>query len=58
MIRVLSGSVSQLRAEYTFALAHLCACPPPAVLQLGVLDFARLVDGIDQYRAEVRAAGR
>jgi hypothetical protein len=52
--RVLDGSVTRLRAEYTFALAHLCACPPPAALQLGLLDFARLLDGIDQYNAEMR----
>ena len=53
MKRVLDGSVTQLRAEYTFALAHLCACPPPVARQLGLLDFARLIDGIDDYRAHL-----
>ncbi len=54
---MLRGSVRQLRAEYTFALAHACACPPPVALQLGLLDFARLIDAIDRYEAAMRKAG-
>ena len=56
MRRVLDGSVTGLRAEYTFALAHLCACTPPVARDLRVLDFARLIDGIDRYDAEMRRA--
>jgi len=52
--RVTDGSVTRLRAEYTFALARLCACPPPTVLQLGILDFGLLIDGIDRYEAALR----
>lgn len=37
-------------------LARLCACPPPVALQLSLLDFARLIEGIDQYDAEMRRA--
>jgi hypothetical protein len=55
---VLDGSITQLRAEYTFALAHAVACPPPVALGLRLLDFARLLDGIDQYAAEMQRAGR
>ncbi len=51
MKRVTDGSIAALRAEYAFALAHLAACPPPVALQLGLLDFGRLIDGIDQYTA-------
>lgn len=57
MSRVLGGSVRQLRAEYSFALAHACACPPPLARQLSLLDFARLIDAIDRYDAEMRRAG-
>lgn len=52
----MSGRVAVLRAEYTFALAHMCACPPPVALSLRLLDFARLIDGIDQYNAAQRRA--
>ena len=53
MKRVLDGSVTQLRAEYTFALAHLCACPPPVARELQLLDFARLLGGIDDCKAHL-----
>lgn len=49
-----NGSVRQLRAEYSFALAHVCACPPPVALRLGLLDFARLIDAIDRYDAAMQ----
>ncbi len=55
---MLDGDIARLRAEYCFALAHLCACPPPVTGQLRLLDFARLIDGIDQYSAELRRASR
>jgi len=54
VIRVWDGSITQLRAEYTFLLARLCACPPPVARQLGLLDFGRLLDGIDQHEAALR----
>lgn len=57
MSRVWSGSVTQLRAEYGFALARLCACPPPVALQLALLDFARLIDAIDRYDAALQRSG-
>lgn len=47
----------QLREEYTFTLAHLCACPPPVARQLRLLEFARLIDAIDRYDAAMRRAG-
>ena len=47
----------QLRAEYSFALAHACACPPPVALQMNLLDFARMIDAIDRYDAAMRKAG-
>ncbi len=47
-MRVLDGSITRLRAEYGFALARWCACPPPVALQTSLLDFARLIDGIDR----------
>src|SRR5581483_8696997 len=58
--RVLSGDIASLRAEYCFRLAHLCACPPPVTGQLRILDFARLIEAIDQHIAEMRriAEGR
>lgn len=46
---MLRGDIARLRGEYAFALAHLCACPPPAAGQLRLLDFARLIEGIDQH---------
>lgn len=55
--RVLDGSVTQLRAEYTFLLARLCACPPPVAVQLRLFDFARLLSGIDQEQAALRRGG-
>ena len=55
--RVWSGWVTQLRAEYGFALARLCACPPPVALQLSLLDFARFIDWIDRYDAAVQCSG-
>ena len=48
------GSVTRLRAEYGFALAHLCACPPPLALRLSLLDFARMLDAIDRYDAAMK----
>jgi hypothetical protein len=47
-----------LRAEYTFALARLCACPPPVALQTGLLDFGRLIDAIDRYQAAMQQPDR
>ena len=47
-----------MRAEYTFALARLCACPPPVARELRLLEFARLIDAIDRYDAEVSRAAR
>ena len=55
--RVWDGSVRQLRAEYTFALARLCACPPPVALAMGLLDFGRLIDAIDRYDEAMRRDG-
>ena len=57
IMRVWDGSVTRLRAEYTFALARLCACPPPLALQLRLLDFARLIDAIDRYDQAMRRDG-
>jgi hypothetical protein len=55
--RAWDGSVTRLRAEYSFALARLCACPPPVALQLSLLDFARLIHAIDQYDEALRRDG-
>ena len=55
---MLDGSVTRLRAEHAFALAHLCACPPPVALSLRLLDFARLIDGISQHQDQVQRASR
>jgi hypothetical protein len=54
--RAWDGPVTQLRAEYSFALAHLCACPPPVALQMRILDFARMLCAIDAYDGQMRRA--
>jgi hypothetical protein len=41
-----------LRARYLFDLAAICHCPPPVVDQMKVTDFARLIAGLDQMRAQ------
>jgi hypothetical protein len=51
---VWDGPVTRLRAEYGFALAHVCACPPPLALRLSLTDFARLIDAIDRYDAAMK----
>jgi hypothetical protein len=33
-------------------LAHLCACPPPVAVRLRLLDFARLIEGIDRHAGD------
>lgn len=43
-----------MRAEYLFALGHLCHVPPAAVDDLTVTDFANLTDSVDAYLAEMR----
>ena len=47
----------QLRARYLFLLAHLCHCPPQAVDEMRVTDFALLIDAIDQHIAANTPAG-
>ena len=54
LARVWDGPVTRLRAEYGFALAHVCACPPPVALRLSLIDFARLIDAIDRYDAAMK----
>jgi hypothetical protein len=39
--------VTTARAEYLFALAHICHTPPAAVTGLTIADFGRLTLGID-----------
>jgi len=56
--RVWEGPVTGLRAQYTFALARLCACPPPVALAMGLLDFGRLIDAVDRYNAAMQQPDR
>jgi hypothetical protein len=46
-----------LKKAYLFNLATICHCPPPMVPSLTVSDFARLVTGIDQMRAQTQPQG-
>jgi hypothetical protein len=42
--------VTAARAEYLFALAHICHIPPPVVDEMTVADFGQLTLGIDAYQ--------
>jgi hypothetical protein len=46
-----------MRDIYLFDLASVCHCPPPMVNALTLTDFARLVTGIDQVRAQAQQGG-
>jgi hypothetical protein len=49
---VLDGNIRVLRARYLFDLAAICHCPPPVVDQLRLRDFASLIAGLNQMRAQ------
>ena len=52
LLKVWNGNLRVLRAVYLFDLAAVCNCPPPMTWQLTVVEFARLIDGIDRMRAQ------
>lgn len=44
------------RQQYLCELAAVMHCPPPVVDRLTITDFAQLVAGINQHRAEMPKA--
>lgn len=54
-MRFATATVSELRAQYLFALANLCGVRPTDNMR--VVDFFQLILGVDSYIEEQKRSG-